>query len=239
MIEGIRRNGITLAWFAIMTACAGGFVWSQTSPVHSSVSVQATQATLTIALWESKSYLIRTTPGHPPSFDPVTIAYVQLGTDGPVPPPPPPPPSTLTVRAKAIREAALKAVADPARFETAQKLAIFYEQLGIKIKAGEIKGLDQITAITKAGADMILVGNGDAWKPFRDTLTAQATALAQEGGDDAGYVKLFEDVRSGLMSTVPQQELRSVGAPDWEKWLKIILEILAIVMKLYPAEAFQ
>lgn len=230
MIEGIRRNGITLAWFAIMTACAGGFVWSQTSPVHSSVSVQATQATLTIALWESKSYLIRTTPGQPPSFDPVTIAYVQLGTDGPVPPPPPPP--TLTVRAKAIHAAAIKATTDPKREESAGNLAAMCSAIAVKVRAGEIKTYTDIAGVTLGAWDLACNQSSiaSAWAPTRKVIGDELTKLAQDGAADSEFAKYLEEVADGIKASTSR--LQAIDLQKIMKWIQLIMEIL----KLIPLE---
>lgn len=86
-----KRLRFAAGYLAVAALLGGTWVYSQTAPGHATVSVSATQATLTIALWEDKSYLIRTVPGQPPAFDPVTIAYIKLGGSIPGPEPKPDP----------------------------------------------------------------------------------------------------------------------------------------------------
>lgn len=159
---------------------------------------------------------------------PITIT----GGGGPVPPTPPSP-STLTVRAKAIRDAALTATADTERELTAQKLAVLYDQIAIKIRSGSISGAEQIAAVSKAGADILTGGKVAPWKPFRDTLTTQVVKLAQEGGDDVAYAKLFDEVSAGLLASVSPQAI------DLTKWRDFIVWVIETIMRLFPKESFR
>lgn len=151
-----------------------------------------------------------------------TIPVITL--DG-QPTPPPDEPVKLTVRATAIKTAALKATADPNRDKTAQELAALYDEIAKRVTAGEIKGPDTIAAVAKGAADMLLSqrNSAAAWQPMRDTMTSQWTAAIQEGAKDADLAKLLEEVADGLNASVLNPQ-----AID----LAMLLEILKIVLEL-------
>lgn len=150
-----------------------GPIQAQSPGRQSSVTVQATQATITIALWESKSYLIRTTPGQPPSFDPVTIQYLQLGADGP-PPPPPPPTGAIEKHKTAVRDATT-AVADPNKQATRTALAKLYSTVA-GLPVTDRSQLAQATDVLFSA--MGLPAPWTAWKAAVDASLAKFTALA-------------------------------------------------------------
>lgn len=95
------------------------------------VTFSASQTTITIAVFEGKHYLVRVASGQAPTFEPVTVTYLQLGQDGPVipPPPPPPPPESPIEKHKAIVTTATAAVVDANKANTAAALAKLYRTI--------------------------------------------------------------------------------------------------------------
>lgn len=163
------------------------------------VSFSASSSTLTIAVFEGKTYLVRTSPGKVPTFESVTITYLSLDT-GPTPPDPPdPPPTVLTARAKAVQQAALSVV-DPARADHAAGLATAYAAVAEKIRSGSVTSLTGISSALREAADKYLgsISMTTQWKPVRDVLTAYLTTLAQEGASDAQYAALIDEAVLGL-----------------------------------------
>ncbi len=160
-----------------------------------------------------------------PVLKPITKVVVL--DDGPTPPPPPPGP-VLTERAKAIRDAVPKSV-DP---NIAHALGLLHRELAKKVRAGELKGKDNIAMAVRAATDLVLLefkADATLWQPPRAKLSEYFVKLVQEGGNDAAYAALLDDAAAGYSSAFPQ-----AGAIDLAKLLDLILKILAIVMELFP-----
>lgn len=132
------------------------------------------------------------------------VSTIVLGGSVPVPPPNPDPSPVLTQRSAAIRDAALRATSDPNRADTAAKLSALYAELARRIRAGELKGAEQIAYVARGSVDIIIGNAVSAWQPFRDTLTSLFTAVWQEGRADSEYAKLFDEVSTGLAASVPR-----------------------------------
>lgn len=162
-----------------------------------------------------------------------TVILGSVTPPGPDPVPDPPSP-VLTQRSIAVRDAANKATADANRADTATKLATLYGEVARKVRAGEIKGADSIAFVAKTGADMLISGNTATWQPFREVLSNQFAALLQEGGKDADYAKLLDEVSAGLMSSVPRDKF---AALDLKQMLELIRMIIDMILKMLPANA--
>ena len=176
-------------------------------------------------------YILATDPvTGTPTLLPIQSHFKQvIVLDDPLPNPDP----ALTQRAIAIRDAALKATGDPARADTAVKLSLLYTEVANKIDAGQVKGFDAIAFIAKAGADAMIGANTLAWKPFRDTLNAQFTALVQEGGNDAAFSKLLREVSDGLGASIPNREYHAI---DIRQMLTLIKAIIEIILQMLPPQ---
>lgn len=140
------------------------------------VTFSASQSTLTIAVFEGRSYLIRVVAGQPPAFDPVTITYLQLGSDGPINPPPPPPPmpGTPLEKHKAAVKAALASVTSANKTETAAALRKLYVTIA-DLPVTERSQLVQATDIMFNA--LTLPSDWKAWKAAVDASLAQFTEL--------------------------------------------------------------
>lgn len=144
----------------------------------------------------------------------------------------PEPTPTLTVRAIAVRDAALRATADPKRDETAAKLAELYRQVAKKVRTGELDGQSNISFVAKTGADLVMGQQGlpadsPAWKPMRDAVGGYIVSLAQEGASNDAYAKLLDEAAAGLDASIVNR-----AAIDQETLKKLIELILQIVMEL-------
>ena len=157
-----------------------------------------------------------------------SVKIIKVGSSpAPVPDPDPAPTPVLTERATAVRDAAAKATADPNRDETATKLAVLYGEIAKRIRAGEVKGVDAISFVAKAGADAVIGTNAATWKPTKDVLGAQVVKLAQEGGKDGDYAKLLDEASAGLTASITLNQ-----AFDLAKILELIKLILDLIAKL-------
>lgn len=162
------------------------------------------------------------------------VTIIEVGGDGPViPPDGPVTPTTLSANAKAIKDEAIKAFADSNRDLTAAQLAVLYQEIAKRILAGEIKGQDAIAFTAKAGADAVIKTNTAAWKPMRDKFGELFVKLAQEGGKDADFAKLFNEVADGLNASVSKQ--MALGDGKLLELIKIILEIVKNLQANQPA----
>ncbi len=147
---------------------------------------------------------------------------------GPVPDDPPGPLSDFS---KAVRTAAIAAVGDPDRSTTAQQLAELYRQIGVKIRAGQIKGETLAAIAVRFGTDTLMSGKNarasKAWRPTRDVISAQWLAVAQEGGTDAAYAAVLDDAAAGLDASTPGDP--QINIAMIMTIIKMILEILAML----------
>lgn len=139
------------------------------------VTFSASQSALTIAVFEGKSYLVKVAPGQPPSFSPITITYLQLGSDGPITPPPPPIPGTALEKHKATVKTALAGVTSANKAETAAALRKLYVTIA-DLPVTERTQLVQATDIMFNA--LMLPADWKNWKASVDTSLAQFTELA-------------------------------------------------------------
>lgn len=195
---------IGLFLFAI--SLGSGFIYSQTDLAQlqsqTRVSFAAAQTTLTIALFESKSYLIRTAPGQPPAFDPITITYIQLGPNGPIPPgpnPDPNPPGPTPTGFKGEIQAALAKV--PANAKPERKtISTLYNALAAEAAANPgtwdsalLFNEKKQRIATELSAPMLA-----AWQPyFKDEATALAK-LKIQANDLAAGIQALTDITEVL-----------------------------------------
>ena len=188
-------------------------------------------------------YLLETAADGTPKLTPHAGFKQVIFLDGvPGPPPPPPPNPTLTQRAIAIRDAALRATADKQRDRTAAMLSVLYSETAKQVRSGQLKS-DNISIMASTGATMVLAKSAGesgqtqaaieaAWKPMRDTLTAQWAAALQEGGGDLALAALLEEASSGLLASVPQEAMPR--AIDLEQIIRLIMAIMEIIKQLFP-----
>jgi len=141
----------------------------------STVTFAANQSTLTIAVFESKTYLIRVDPGQPPSFDPVTITYLQLGGDVPPPPPPPPPPATPLAKHRVTVKDSLAKVTDANKAATMTALSKLYVTIA-DLPVTERGQLAQATDIMFNALNLPPAWH--TWKAATDKSLDQFTDLA-------------------------------------------------------------
>jgi hypothetical protein len=146
-------------------------------------------------------------------------------------PVPTPTPDQLTARSQRIRDAAKGVTGDSDREGTAAVLAAYYREIATKVKAGEIKGKDQIAFAIKTGCDMILTNRKamDPWNPTRSVAAEYWTALVQEGATDADYAKLLDEVAIGL-------DASHNGQPqiDMAMIIQIIKLVIELIEKFFP-----
>jgi hypothetical protein len=155
------------------------------------------------------------------------VKVIKVG-DGTVDPPDNPDP-VLSERAVAIRDAAAKASADPAKDETAMKLSVLYSEIAKRVGT-EIKGQETISFTIKMATDSVVGSKPEtvaAWKPMRTAMEAQFVKLAQEGAKDADYAKWLNEVSAGVSASVSLNQ-----AFDLAKILEIIKLILDLISKL-------
>ncbi len=166
----------------------------------------------------------------------VPTVVVDMPTPGPGPGPNPLPPNpVLTARGTAIRDAATKAVGDTDRDVTAAKLAVLYHEIAKKARTAELDGRENMEFVLKKSADMVMPNAAaeTAWKPMRDVLATQWTAIAQVPNmTDEDYAKLLDEAGTGLTASITKFQ-----AIDFAALLKLILQILDIVLKLLPQNA--
>lgn len=166
--------------------------------VPSVPAIQADGQDYVIFNFNGSSYLfVKTASGTSPL--PATVVNVSGPTPPPLPPNPPPlpPPSPLTARQILLRDAALKANADPARFATAQKLAAGYTGI-----YGTMYDTVESLAVAVHGINEATMPNDFAksWQPFRDALTTEFNAQAKVGLP-ACY-QVIQDASKGLTASI-------------------------------------
>lgn len=146
-------------------------------------------------------------------------------------PQPAPTPDTLTARAQKMRDAAKAVTGDADRQATAAILGAYYREIAAKVKAGEIKGKDQIAFAIKTGCDMLLTSRKASapWDPVRSVAAEYWTSLAQEGAADAEYARLLDEVAAGLEAACDQPQ-----AVDLAMIVQIIKLVLELLEKFFP-----
>lgn len=199
-----------------------------------------------LVISKSGYYLLETAADGTPKLTPHAgfKQVIILDQPGPAPGPGPTPPPVLNTRATALRDASLKATADRARDRTALMLSVLYAEIAKKARNGEVKGADNLAVLARTGADMVLAKSAQesippqtqaaveaAWKPMRDLLAAEWTALAQIAATDAGYAQLLEDAGAGLAASVPRAQAEAI---DLQQLLAIIKLILDLITQLFP-----
>lgn len=146
-------------------------------------------------------------------------------------PVPTPTPDQLTARSLRVRDASKAVTGDADREATAAILAAYYREIATKVKAGEIKGKEQIAFAIKTGCDMLLTSRKASapWDPVRSVAAEYWTALAQDGATDADYAKLLDEVAIGL-------DASHNGQPqiDMAMIIQIIKLVIELLEKFFP-----
>lgn len=182
----------------------------------------------TLVVSKSGYYLLRDGANGPELSQ---IESVVVLSDNPTPTPVPPvPPNPVSGRVKKLYDAALLAVGDPARNQTALELSVLYRESAKKVRDGTISGMQNFTAFVKAATDMVLDSSAksQAWMPFKTALTDEIVKLAQEGANDEAYAKLLDDASVGCESSAPK-DLRAIDIDRIIKIIQIILELLKLI----------
>lgn len=158
----------------------------------------------------------------------VSVRPLTLLRPGTIPVPPgPTPPSVLTPRSLAIRDAALKATADPNRTKTAVNLATASSELAKRV-GKDLSGYQVISMAELYLFDQLTAGPTiAAWRPTRDLIVADLAKLAQEGASDAQFAGYLGEVSAGLAASAPNS--REI---DMELILKILQIFIQYILPL-------
>ncbi len=156
---------------------------------------------------------------------------VRIGPS-PTPQPPTPDPSpVLTDRAKAIRDVAMKATADPDRANTAKGLAVLYREVAKLVRQpGQVKDVTSLVTAVSTATNTFLVSRGPnipaVWQPTRDQFGNQWTTLTAKGAPLTDYATLLDEAASGLDASAPA--MRGISP----EMLQFIMQIIQLILAL-------
>jgi hypothetical protein len=169
----------------------------------------------------------------------------------PTPGPTPDPTPVLTVRANAIKDAALK-VTDPNREETAANLAGLWGLIKQQVDAGKITGQAVIAQAINIGNSQLLgLAQSRQWKPVTDLFAQQWNDQVRDNSGDAALSGYLGEAVSGLKASAPSYSVEppeliekdgqlqlppdykagagGLKAINWERLLQILMMIMQLL----------